>query len=58
LRLPETADSRLMLAGPAPALIAPIQQLSRVMLASQLLKHPPEVNGLLDGRFVGDARSQ
>jgi NitT/TauT family transport system substrate-binding protein len=58
LRLPEVADNRLMLAGPAPALIAPIQQLSRVMLASQLLKHPPDVNGLLDGSFVGDARSQ
>jgi NitT/TauT family transport system substrate-binding protein len=55
LRLPEIGEERAMLAGTAPALIAPIQQLSRVMLANQLIKRPPEANGLLDSRYVEDA---
>jgi NitT/TauT family transport system substrate-binding protein len=57
LRLPDIDEDRSMLAGPAPALIPPIQQLSRVMQANQLIKRPPELNGLLDGRFVEGAGS-
>lgn len=53
LRLPDLEENRSMLAGPAPALISAIQQLSRVMQAYQLIRRPPDATGLLDGRFVG-----
>jgi NitT/TauT family transport system substrate-binding protein len=56
LRLPDIAENRSMLAGPAPTLIQTSRQLSRVMLDSRLIERTPEVNGLFDGGFVKDAR--
>jgi NitT/TauT family transport system substrate-binding protein len=55
LHIPDIAENRSMLTGPAPTLIPPAQQLGRVMLANRLIERSPELKGLFDGSFVKDA---
>jgi hypothetical protein len=53
LQLPDRASNQTLLASNAPPLLQTARKLGEVMVNSGLLRNPPNLDRLLDARFMG-----